>query len=139
MAGSKTNTEKKERHRGNLLVTGGLGYIGSITIADIITRYSLSDFKRIIIIDNNQNSSRNTIHRIRTFTGADEKLLTFEHCNLSDECAVLEVFEELGPFEAVLHLAGSSHKRDKAKPLLYYDKDVKATRILLRVMGRFKV
>jgi hypothetical protein len=56
--------DKNEKARGNLLVTGGLGYIGSITVAEILKKPSMFGYEKIIIIDTRVNAHKETLSRI---------------------------------------------------------------------------
>ena len=41
-----------EENRGNLLITGGLGFLGAHTIAEVILAPNCHGFSKIIIVDN---------------------------------------------------------------------------------------
>ena len=55
--------------RGNLLVTGGLGFIGSHTIVEILQRPDMCGFEKIIIIDSLANSKKQVLERILKVPG----------------------------------------------------------------------
>jgi hypothetical protein len=42
----------QEQDRGNLIVTGGLGFLGAHTIAELILSPKNHGFKKIVIVDN---------------------------------------------------------------------------------------
>jgi hypothetical protein len=50
--------------RGNLVVTGGLGFLGSHTIVEILKDKNRCGYKKIIIIDDMSNSKPATMARI---------------------------------------------------------------------------
>lgn len=114
-----------------ILVTGGLGYIGSHTCIAL----QLAG-KRVLIVDNLANSKLSVLGRIRDLGGGS---VDFLRMDLRDEAAMAEVFER-EPIEAVIHFAG--HKavgESVAKPLEYYDNNLGGTFVLLRLMERFGV
>jgi UDP-glucose 4-epimerase len=63
--------------RGNLLITGGLGYIGSHTVAEILQRNDLCGFQKIIIIDSLANSKINVLERIFRVPGVPSNARSF--------------------------------------------------------------
>ena len=70
----------------SVLVTGGMGYIGSHTTVEL-----LKAGKEVIIIDNLCNSSIVVKDRIKEITGKD---VIFYNIDLADKEAVEKVFEE---------------------------------------------
>jgi UDP-glucose 4-epimerase len=69
--------------KGNLLVTGGYGYIGSHTVVEL-----LSENEDVIIVDNLSNSSIKVLERVKEITG---KLPTFIEADICDKAAVKNV------------------------------------------------
>ena len=80
----------------SVLVTGGMGYIGSHTTVEL-----LKAGKDVIIIDNLCNSSIVVKDRIKEITGKDVK---FYNIDLADKEAVEKVFEE-NSIESVIDFA----------------------------------
>lgn len=67
-----------------LLVTGGTGYIGSHTIVELLQSQT-SEFSRIVIVDNLENSSLKVIDRIEEITGRKHGVdFIFEECDLKN-------------------------------------------------------
>lgn len=56
-----------ETRRQKTLVTGGLGFIGSHTVVEMLTLGY-----EVIVIDNLHNASKEVLHRIHQITGKDE-------------------------------------------------------------------
>ncbi|WP_054951918.1 UDP-glucose 4-epimerase GalE [Flaviflexus massiliensis] len=95
-----------------VLVTGGAGYIGSHTVAQLI-----ESGHEPVIVDNFSNSSPGVLLRINEITGRE---IEFHEVDLTDTEKTLQVFQEVQP-EAVIHFA--SHKavgESVEKPLHYY-------------------
>ena len=110
----------------NILVTGGLGYIGSHTIVSL-----LENGHEVVIVDNLSNSSVNVIDRLETITGTKP---IFYQINLQDTPKLDEIFNT-HDFDAVIHFAGLKAVGESVKnPLLYYRENIDATLSLLEVM-----
>jgi hypothetical protein len=50
--------------KGNLLITGGLGYLGAHTVVEILRQSDKCGFYKIVIVDNLSNSNINVLKRI---------------------------------------------------------------------------
>jgi UDP-glucose 4-epimerase len=61
------------RRRQKTLVTGGIGYIGSHTVVEL-----LQLGYEVVIVDNLCNSSLECLNRIKQITGKDESTIHFE-------------------------------------------------------------
>ncbi len=97
-----------------ILITGGTGYIGSHTAIEILNqgRYDL------ISIDNQINSSLNTVKRVEEITGKEFVNLSIDLC---DRDAVREVFEANPDIEGVIHFAALKAVGESVEqPLRYY-------------------
>jgi UDP-glucose 4-epimerase len=114
-----------------ILVTGGLGFIGSHTcIALQRAGY------RLVVIDNLANSKIAVLERIREL-GAGS--VEFHRADTRDEASLRTIFES-GPIEAVIHFAGLKAVGESVeKPLQYYENNISGTIVLLRVMQEFRV
>lgn len=114
-----------------ILVTGGLGYIGSHTCVELLKKG-----ERVIVLDNLSNSKIETIDKITKITG---KNFVFYKADLLDEAAVEKVFEE-NKIDAVIHFAGLKAVGESVeKPLLYYRNNIVGTLNLLDVMQKHNV
>jgi UDP-glucose 4-epimerase len=117
---------------GTILVTGGLGYIGSHTcIALAEAGYAL------VILDNLVNSKRIVFDRLRELApGASFK---FAEADLRHADALGRIFSA-APIDAVIHFAGLKAVGESVeKPLMYYDNNVGGTLKLLEAMARHSV
>ena len=115
-----------------ILVTGGLGYIGSHScLALARAGYAL------VIVDSLVNSKRVVFDRLREIAPAAS--MTFHQADLRDAPALERVFSQ-GPIEAVIHFAGLKAVGESVeKPLLYYANNVGGTVELLEAMARHSV
>lgn len=114
-----------------ILVTGGLGYIGSHTVVELI----LSGFD-VVIVDNLFNSSLDVLQKIEKITGVLPK---FYKCDLLDVYALENVlsFEKI---DGVIHFAALKAVGESVnKPLWYYENNISGTINLLRLMGKFDI
>ncbi len=109
-----------------ILVTGGMGYIGSHTVVELISAgYTVE------ILDNLCNSKKNVLDKIFEITGVKPK---FHEIDLLDFEALSNVFRD-GNFDCVMHFAGlKSVAESIAEPIMYYENNVGGTLNLLRCM-----
>ncbi len=113
-----------------ILVTGGAGYIGSITAAKLILRGH-----DVIILDNLEKGHQSTLDRIKQEAGEFE----FIKVDLRDkgklDLALGEVF-----FDAVIHFAAYIEVgRSVKEPEAFMENNYKGTRNLLEVITKRKV
>jgi len=110
-----------------VLVTGGVGYIGSHTVLELLR----ADY-RVVIVDNLCNSNLECLKRVQELAG---KEATFYEADIRDKSAMAAVFakHDVG---AVIHFAGLKAVGESvAKPQLYYEVNVQGTLVLLEVMS----
>ena len=111
-----------------VLVTGGMGYIGSHTVVQL---YEAG--YEPIIVDNLCNSKPEVLNRIERICG--KKPLFFEF-DVRDEAKLDKVFFEHKIF-AVIHFAGlKSVGESVQKPKLYFDNNIGSTEALLKAMEK---
>ena len=114
-----------------ILVTGGMGYIGSHTVIEL-----LASGYTPIIVDNLCNSKIEVLNRLEKITGVRPE---FHELDVRDEEKLAKVFKEHNIF-AVIHFAGlKSVGESVEKPQLYYDNNYGSTDTLLKVMDDFDV
>ncbi len=115
-----------------ILVTGGLGYIGSHTcIALAQAGHAL------VIVDNLHNAKRTVFDRLREL--APGATMHFHEADIRD-AAALERVLAAQPVSAVIHFAGLKAVGESVeKPLLYYDNNVCGTMTLLGAMNKHGV
>jgi UDP-glucose 4-epimerase len=114
-----------------ILVTGGLGYIGSHTTVELIAK----GFK-VIIIDNLSNSEPFILNRIEQITGT--KPLFYQH-DLCDINAVRTIFSE-NEIDVVIHFAAYKSVSESVKaPLKYFQNNLQSLMNVLQAMQESKV
>ena len=111
-----------------VLVTGGMGYIGSHTVIQLFE----AGYEPIIV-DNLVNSKPEVLNRIEKIVG---KRPLFYKFDVRDEENLNKIFDENEIF-AVIHFAGlKSVGESVQKPKLYFDNNIGSTEVLLRVMEK---
>ena len=111
-----------------ILVTGGMGYIGSHTCVELIAAGH-----EPIILDNLYNSDITVLDKIEQLTN---KRPIFYEVDILDEERVEEVFtkEEI---DGVIHFAGYKAVGESvAKPLDYYQNNIAGSLVLYKAMQR---
>ena len=100
-----------------ILVTGGLGFIGSHTVVELQN----VGFE-VIIIDDCSNSSEEVLDGIVAITG---KKPIFEKLDLKEKKLVQGFFKRHHDIEGVIHFAASKAVGESVeKPLLYYENNI---------------
>lgn len=111
-----------------VLVTGGLGYIGSHTCVQM-----LEAGMEPIIVDNLCNAKEEVLQRIEALTGISPR---FHLGDIRDEAFLDSVFSQ-HDIAAVIHFAGLKAVGESvAKPLEYYDNNVNGSLVLCRCMRK---
>ena len=112
-----------------ILVTGGLGYIGSHTVVEL-----LDNNYEVIIADNLSNSKLETLDKLKKITGKDILFYEIDICNKE---SLREVFKK-NKIDAVIHFAGFKAVGESvSKPLMYYRNNIDSTLSLLEVMEEY--
>ena len=116
----------------SILVSGGAGYIGSHTCAELIEAgYD------IVVADNLCNSSEESIRRVEKIVGKQIPFVKTELCN-PDEVEAL--FTQYPDIDAVIHFAGLKAVGESVqKPLEYYTNNLVNSLVLLNAMRRHGV
>ena len=111
----------------SILVTGGLGYIGSHTVVELLNLgYD------VIVIDNLCNSRIEMYDRIKEITGKDFK---FYIVDLLDKEELHKIFVEHTDISDVIHFAGLKAVGESCqKPLLYYETNIMSSINLVNEM-----
>jgi UDP-glucose 4-epimerase len=114
-----------------ILITGGLGYVGSHT--SIV----LSDAgHQVVCFDNLSNSKIEVAHRLREIAG---RAVSLVEGDIRDKKALLKAITQHS-IEAVVHLAGlKAVSESSANPTMYYDNNVAGTIMLIEAMAAAKV
>ena len=114
-----------------ILVTGGLGFIGSHTVVEL-----LNNNYEVIIVDNLSNSKIETLDNLKKITGKD---IIFYENDICDKGNLRKIFKS-HKIDAVIHFAGFKAVGESVKePLMYYRNNIDSTLTLLEVMKEFKV
>lgn len=112
----------------SVLVTGGLGYIGSHTCVEL-----MNAGQEIVVVDNLYNCKKSSYDRIKALTGKD---FSFYECDIRNSEGLSEVFEKEN-ITSVIHFAGLKAVGESVrKPLEYFDNNVTGTLVLLDVMRK---
>jgi len=99
-----------------ILVTGGLGFIGSHTVVEL-----QNEGFDVIVVDNLSNASIDVLDGIEAITG---KRPIFEKFDLRDKLKVQEFFGKYD-IDGVIHFAASKAVGESVeKPLLYYENNL---------------
>jgi UDP-glucose 4-epimerase len=108
-----------------ILVTGGLGFIGSHTVVEL-----QQEGFEVVIIDNLSNSSADVMDGIEKITGIKP---LFENIDLRNKISVKRFFEKHSDINGVIHFAASKAVGESVEnPLLYYENNINSLVYLLQ-------
>ena len=111
---------------GDILLTGGAGFIGSHTAVEL-----LASWENVIVLDDLSNSKESVVERIERIAG---KRVRFYKADAADKAAMTRVFDE-NEISAVIHFAGLKAVGESVqKPVAYYRNNLDTTLTLLEVM-----
>jgi UDP-glucose 4-epimerase len=114
-----------------ILVTGGMGYIGSHTCVEL-----LAAGHDVVVVDNLANAKPGVAGRIAAIAG---RPVQFEQVDVRDREALEGVFARNG-IDGVIHFAGLKAVGESVEqPLRYYDNNVHGTQILVETMIKYGV
>ena len=100
-----------------ILVTGGLGFIGSHTVVEL-----QNEGFEVVIIDNLSNSSEEVLKGIIAITG---KAPLYEKLDLREKTSVQYFFKKHNDIDGVIHFAASKAVGESVEnPLLYYENNI---------------
>ena len=109
-----------------ILVTGGLGFIGSHAVVEL-----LDENYDVVVIDNLSNSSIDVIEKIKKITGKDFDFYQDDVCDLN---ALEKIFTD-HDIDAVIHFAGYKAVGESVKePIMYYENNLVSTLHLCKKM-----
>ncbi len=115
-----------------ILVTGGLGFIGSHTCVEL-----LENGHEVVVVDNLNNSKKDVLDKIKKITGSDKIKLYVE--DVKNIKALDNIFKE-NNIECVIHFAGYKAVGESVKnPIMYYENNIVSTINLLNVMKKYNV
>jgi UDP-glucose 4-epimerase len=108
-----------------ILVTGGLGFIGSHTVVELQNQ----GFE-VVIVDNLSNSSEEVLKGITAITS---KTPLFENIDLREKAKVQDFFKRHTDILGVIHFAASKAVGESVEnPLLYYENNISTLVYLLQ-------
>ena len=113
----------------SVLLTGGAGFIGSHTAAELAAAG-----EQIVIVDDFSNSDRTVVARLERLVG--QRLRCYA-ADAADTAAMERIFSE-NEIDAVIHFAGSKAVGESVqKPLKYYRNNLDSTLTLLETMSKY--
>ena len=102
-----------------ILVTGGLGYIGSHVVVEL----QKMDFE-VIIIDDLSNSSIDVLKKIKKITNISPDFFEFD---LTDSSRVKKFLKKNNSFDGIIHFAAKKSVDESVrKPLDYYHNNIQS-------------
>lgn len=111
-----------------ILVTGGLGFIGSHTVVEL-----QNEGFEVVIIDDCSNSSEEVLKGITAISG---KTPIFEKIDLKEKEKVSDFFKRHDDIQGVIHFAASKAVGESVeKPLLYYENNIATLVYLLKELS----
>src|SRR5690606_16533325 len=112
-----------------ILVTGGLGFIGSHTVVEL-----QNEGYEVVIIDNLSNSSIDVLDGISSITGMKP---VFEKLDLKDKEGVVSFFKKHHNINGVIHFAASKAVGESVQePLLYYENNISTLVYILKALKK---
>lgn len=110
-----------------ILVTGGLGYIGSHTVVEL-----LNISAEVVVIDNLCNSKPKVKDIVEDIAG---KTFDFYECDIRDKVALDKVLDE-HKVDCCIHFAGLKAVGESVRePLMYYENNIIGTLTLLKSLA----
>jgi len=125
----------------SILVTGGLGFIGSHTVVELLCQQRPN---KVVIVDNLSNSYTDVVDKIVECVISDDGTdpsdrLIFEQGDLCDMEFLDDIFARYD-FDGVIHFAGLKAVNESVRlPLKYYRTNLVSTLNLLEVMEKHSV
>src|SRR5574343_648683 len=114
-----------------ILVTGGLGFIGSHTVVELQNK----GFE-VVIVDNLSNASIDVLDGILNITG---KKPILEILDLREKTDVQSFFKKYNDIAGVIHFAASKAVGESVEnPLLYYENNINALVYLLQELQKLE-
>ena len=109
-----------------ILLAGGAGYIGSHTALSL-----LNNGHEVVVVDNYDNSSPESIKRVEQLTG---KSVALYEADVKDKVRVLKIMQKEQP-DCIIHFAGLKAVGESVQqPIRYYRNNIDTTLTLLECM-----
>ena len=111
-----------------IIVTGGLGYIGSHCAVELI-----SNGYGVVLVDDLSNSSKKVLYSLESITNTN---IEFEEIDLKNEKLVKNLFLKHNNVSGLIHFAASKAVGESVlNPLLYYQNNISS---LVNVLNEIK-
>ena len=115
-----------------ILVTGGLGYIGSHTVAELYRHGH-----QAVIIDDLSNSSRQVLPALENLVGTN---IPFYQLDILNQDGLARVFEQEFPVDGIIHFAAKKAVNESLqKPLIYFENNITGLLNIVRCVEDFNV
>ncbi len=112
-----------------IVVTGGLGFIGSHTVVEL-----QNEGFEVVVIDNLSNADEKVLQGIASITG---KAPLFEKMDLREKTAVQDFFKTHTDVVGIIHFAASKAVGESVgNPLLYYENNIGSLVYLLQELQK---
>ena len=112
-----------------ILVTGGLGYIGSHVVVEL-----QNNGFEVLILDNTSNSSLEVLNGIFDITGVKP---VFERIDLKSKQCVTEFFKKNTNIDGIIHFAASKAVGESViNPLKYYENNITSLVNILKELNK---
>jgi len=118
--------------KSKILITGGLGYIGSNVLLQIANNTS----DEIMIVDNLSNSSISTLQVLENLT---KKKIKFYRADVTNYNEMKSIFSE-NKIDCIYHFAAFKSVEESIKnPIRYFHNNILSLLVLINIMDQFKV
>ncbi len=115
-----------------ILVTGGLGYIGSHTVVEL-----QQNNYEVVIVDNLSNSRIEVLNQIEKITGVKAE---YENFDLSDSGLCNDFFQRHTNIDGIIHFAAFKAVGESVEqPLKYYQNNIDSLLNILDAMKEFQI
>lgn len=115
-----------------ILVTGGLGFIGSHTVVEL-----QNEGFEVVAVDNLSNSTEDVLEGVYKITG---KKPLFEKLDLRDKSDVQMLFKKHRDISGVIHFAASKAVGESVEnPLLYYENNINSLVYILQELTKLSL
>jgi UDP-glucose 4-epimerase len=128
------NTEKNQEKENYILVTGGLGFIGSHTVIQL-----LENNHHVLVVDNLSNSEMSVLENINQIVGDKQNALKFFQTDIGNQESMERLFQTFS-IKSVIHFAAYKAVAESIQnPLMYYQNNVGNTVVLLSLCMKYGV
>lgn len=115
-----------------ILVTGGLGYIGSHTVVELY-----KNGHEAVIIDDLSNSADSVLPALEGLTGRN---IPYYMIDILNENGMRRVFDQERGIDGIIHFAAKKSVNESLdKPLYYFENNVKGLISLMRLVEDFSI